>query len=682
LVSRRSSARPLVPAWSPDQAGTVWQKALRALLIPLIILAAARLVPEAGAEEIPLLLDEERVPALIEQLSADEYGTREKASKELVQIGTPAIPLLVKALNATDPEVRMRSDAILRELAGNLVAKLSSDDPREAFEGLRQMGRRAFTRLAEFEQREDVKAQYLIGRLFAADQSSASTSYLGKMARSATSSVREFAVRELARRNAVDELLLCVEDAGDEATEELAAEAVIGIGEARIVPKLRAMLDAEEGLNRGLILRIVIALSEDVPVDRAVSYLRDKDETPSVKVEAAKALAAAGGTHAREALFRALRRMEPEVCPAVARALKRLGHPGLLPFLGEQLSSEEEPARLTALSAISAAGLTEAVGDVAKALADKERSVRLAALRTLGEIRSPRAISKVLPALADPDPDVRGEAVMAIRRIGGRGAVALLASVPGVHRLIRMPEAVPCCKRLVEAYRSKGTEDALADAAIEVLYEHKLLTHQSADTRHRAAIALYRLGEGVAGRVVIEALENPDPYVRLAAAELLGPMGDDRVVPPLIKALDDDALLVQRAAAHALGGLGAVKAGPKLLSILLDETAWPELRKVAATALATMQYEPAYPHFRKLADSAENEVRIGVASALATLGDRECVPIFIRVLREGTAHQQKLAMLCLRHFTKQSFGFDPYATRAEKEAAIRRWEKWWEDEKE
>jgi len=646
--------------------------------IVLSILTVTPFLPEAGAEGIPLLLDEERIPALIEELGADEYAAREKASKELIGIGTPAIPLLIKALDSTDPEVGRRSDAVLRELAGALVKKLSSDDPREAFKGLRQIGRRAFTRLAEFEQHEDVKAQYLIARLFAADQSAASTSYLGKMARAASSSVREFAIHELARRVAIDELLLCVEDAGDEDTEELAAEAVIAIGDTGVLPKLRAILDADESLNRGLILRIVIALSKDVPVDKAVSYLRDKDETPAVKAEAARAHAAAGGEHAREVLFRALREMDPEVCPAVARALRRLEHPELLPFLRRQLSARESRTRLTAVLAITATGLPEAVDDVAKVLADEELAVRLAALRALGEMRSPRAIPKVLPAIADSDPDIRHEAVMAIRRTSGRGPIALLASVPGVHRLIQMPEAVPHCKRLVAAYRSDAAERALADAAIDILYKHKLLTHESADTRHRAAIALYRLGEGVAGRAVVKALEDPDPYVRLAAAEHLGPMGSDRVVPPLIKALDDDALLVQRAAAHALGGLGAHKAGPKLLAILLDETAWPELRKVAATALATMRYEPAFPHFRGLAMSPENDVRIGVASALATLGDRECVPVFIQVLREGTAHQQKLAVLCLRHFTKQSFGFDPRAARAEREATIRRWEKWWE----
>jgi HEAT repeat protein len=647
-------------------------------MFPAVVLAMT-VTASLLAEDTPSGVSEADIRALVRQLGAENYEDRENASKKLAEVGAPAIPVLLGVLEDKDPEIRMRSESVLREIGGKLVDGLGAEDPRPAFEALKQLGRRAFPQLAEFGKSDDVKVHYLVARIFAVDDSSASTSYLAKVARNASEPAQRFALGELARRRAVEELLQCVEDGGSEEIEEAAAEAVIKVGDTRILPKLREKLDEAETLNRALILRIIVALDSDILVEKLEHFLRDKDELPAVRVEAAAALDAVGGEKAREPLFRMLQEMDPDTCVAAVRALKNVSHPDLIPFLHKQLASEDSRARRTTLTAIASARLTETAASVVKLLSDPDRNVRLDAVATLGEFRSAEAIPKIVGALADADPDIRYAAIMAIRKIGGQGPIALLAAVPGVHRLVKEPQALPHCQALVKAFQQGNKEEDVADAAIELIYKHELLTHSSPEIRHRAAIALYRLGEGVAKPVLLQALQDTDVYVRLAAAEHLGPMGEEEAIPALTKALDDEALLVQRAAAHGLGGLGAVKAAPRLLDILRDETAWPELRKVAATSLATIGYEPAYPHFRTLLTSPEVDVRIGAASALATLGEKACVPAFLSILREGSPHQRKQAHLCLRQFTSQSFEFDPDGPRKAQDEAIRRWEKWWEE---
>jgi hypothetical protein len=71
--------------------------------------------------EIPAALrpDPERtkvVQTLLEKLGVDSAGDREKAQKQLLAIGPPAIPLVRQALEAKDPEVRARARAIFEGL--------------------------------------------------------------------------------------------------------------------------------------------------------------------------------------------------------------------------------------------------------------------------------------------------------------------------------------------------------------------------------------------------------------------------------------------------------------------------------------------------------------------------------------------------------------------------------------
>jgi len=68
------------------------------------------------------------VKKLVDDLGNDVFDVREKAQKALIQIGTPAIPLLKEAANSDDAEVAERAAAALEAIGTGGAATATSDD--------------------------------------------------------------------------------------------------------------------------------------------------------------------------------------------------------------------------------------------------------------------------------------------------------------------------------------------------------------------------------------------------------------------------------------------------------------------------------------------------------------------------------------------------------------------------
>jgi WD40 repeat protein len=67
-------------------------------------------------------VDSKRIAALIADLDADDFETREKATKELGTIGVKAVPALRKALDGSpSAEVRQRAEGLLKKLDGPMA---------------------------------------------------------------------------------------------------------------------------------------------------------------------------------------------------------------------------------------------------------------------------------------------------------------------------------------------------------------------------------------------------------------------------------------------------------------------------------------------------------------------------------------------------------------------------------
>jgi flagellar hook-basal body complex protein FliE len=71
-----------------------------------------------------------KIKNFIKELGADESKARDNATKELKEIGEPAVPLLKEALESKDPEVAWRARIILKAIDRNKQKEANKEEPQ------------------------------------------------------------------------------------------------------------------------------------------------------------------------------------------------------------------------------------------------------------------------------------------------------------------------------------------------------------------------------------------------------------------------------------------------------------------------------------------------------------------------------------------------------------------------
>lgn len=179
------------------------------------------------------------------------------------------------------------------------------------------------------------------------------------------------------------------------------------------------------------------------------------DHEPEVRLRAAKALGALGGTAAVQPLIGALREpnrwstiriadilssMGREVVDELVKTFPTLSLPGKLAaldilgrmralqtsdWLRQRLSDPERDVRARACHALGSIGDPAAGPPLAAALTDPEWPVRAMAAKALGKIRYAEAVSALRGTMRDREWWVRANAAEALRQIGPQGLEAL-----------------------------------------------------------------------------------------------------------------------------------------------------------------------------------------------------------------------------------------------------------------
>jgi hypothetical protein len=234
--------------------------------------------------------------------------------------------------------------------------------------------------------------------------------------------------------------------------------------------------------------------------------------------------------------------------------------PGLLAYFRKQVPADVTAERLAAL-----------IGQLGDGdFATREKAT--AALKGLGG----RALPELRRALDDPDPEVRRRAQDCVDALlHGRGP-ALRAAAARLLRARRPPGA---CAALV-AYLPFAEDEAAADEAVATLVVLGVsdgrvdaavagALHDKAPAR-RAAAALLLGRSGSAGQKdeVRRLLHDPDPGLRLRAAQGLLAGRDKGAVPALLDLLGDGPLEVARQAEDLLDRA----AGDRAPRVSLGET--------------------------------------------------------------------------------------------------------------
>ncbi len=219
-------------------------------------------------------------------------------------------------------------------------------------------------------------------------------------------------------------------------------------------------------------------------------------------------------------------------------ALARLGDAAAVTRLAGRVKNGAARDVSDAIDALSDGGVKTAAGVIAGAL-DPARPLptKMAAARALGKLGDPTFVPQLKLALKDPDPPVRVMAAAALAQLGDESSADLMrtyANSPvGDLRLIA-----------VEAGASANPSGQWVGVATGVLQDPDPLV------RLRAAELLlqYAADPGAAAEVFTQALVDTNPAMRHAAAQRLDrlPAGAlERDLPTLRKLLRDPSPLVQ-----------------------------------------------------------------------------------------------------------------------------------------
>jgi len=255
--------------------------------------------------------------------------------------------------------------------------------------------------------------------------------------------------------------------------------------------------------ERASLLWTIGVLHRDEGIDVALQAL--EDESPAVRVSAARALMELQSRRAAPALLQVLAHdPDAQVRDAATAALGRVGSRAVVTALTHVLDNLHEDLDVRS-------GAAEALGDIAlvkrstaapavpsllAALSDKDAWIRHDSAVALGYLREPRALSPLV-ALLRSDPDLRV-------RESAAGALGWIKSQDGLEPLLSVLE-------------NKSESLGLRQCAVSALYH----------IPSRSALA-----------ALLRALHDADPEIRLWSVRTLGQIRDIRAISPLQELID------------------------------------------------------------------------------------------------------------------------------------------------
>ena len=212
---------------------------------------------------------------------------------------------------------------------------------------------------------------------------------------------------------------------------------------------------------------------------------------------------------------------------------------------------EDRNERISSVYALKADPTAENVEQIRVLWADPDRDVRATALNALVALRIDDAADLARAGLEDEDGFVRATAA---KLLGD------LDSAPDTSRLVTMlrADSDPIVRlRVAEALARIGGETAVAGLA-------QGLSDPMEDVRLAATRGLRELDPGFAKPELARLLlEDPHYEIRVQAARALGLTGDPEIRPLLESALEDPNEFVRAAAANALRTHEAVQQGAR-----------------------------------------------------------------------------------------------------------------------
>jgi HEAT repeat protein len=294
------------------------------------------------------------------------------------------------------------------------------------------------------------------------------------------------------------------------------------------------------------------------------------DTSGAVRATALEVLAESADARAATVAVRALEDDSSALVRAVAAALlAHQGGPGRAAALARAVEDPDPDVRATAMEALPTEVEPVVLPVLHRALKDPDDRVWRPALARV--IRSDREdLAGTWKAIRDSEPAKRRELIRAVEG-AGEDEVARLG--------LRYAEALDWADR---ALAIEVLARARTPAAIQAILD--ALVDPDPVVRRAAASALRSVRTVRAVPALAQSLSDPAPDVRMESVRALSLIDDDRVLDPLVGALKDPAMSVREAATDALARWRSPGVARRLAGALRT----PELRRQAGALLERM----------------------------------------------------------------------------------------------
>ncbi len=458
----------------------------------------------------PLATDDAR----IKSLGDEKESVRREATHGLVEVGAPAIPALVKVLDADEQPAAKNAYETLFLMAGK-----SANTPRQAEITKALAG--------ELAANHPAATKYMLCRFLSIVGDGGAVPTLAAAMKNDDPKLREWARWALARipdHQAIDALIAQMKQ-GDTAWQLAVINALAEQANPRALPALKALTQSADEQIRQAVLRAVAK----IPSSDSLSILREavRDE----RVGAVDAMLDLGENMVDAGMnFEALAAFVPlwnndKMDPGQrCRILHGLARAGSGPAVGLVLSALDHHNLQIRGAAVQACGLIHGQQErdlLARRLGTAQKSVKIDVLAELGSHGRPEMLP-ILAALAkDQDKEVRMAAYQAMQEMKNPEAfdtlLAAFAGQPGPDReaaevaMIRL-EGESITAKMLRAYDKAGNAQKAS-----LLW---VLSH-----RQNPEIA----------SLMLKAIESPDEQVRAAAARGIGRLSDVTEKMPLAK---------------------------------------------------------------------------------------------------------------------------------------------------
>lgn len=243
-----------------------------------------------------------------------------------------------------------------------------------------------------------------------------------------------------------------------------------------------------------------------------------------------------------------------------------------------------------------------------------------------------------------------------------RELAAEIDTAPPARRIELLTEIAASTSRDAEATIVRALADpepAVRLAAAQLAGRHRYraareilaawLGDSLGDVRAVAARSLGALGDARSLPAIVRLLGDADVDVRRAAVSAVAAIGGPDATVPLLNRLADAESAVRVDTARTLGDLGDPRAVLSLLGALQDSM--PEVREATAVALGKLHDPRAVRGLLGLLRDAQLDVRVAATRALGTLGSPDAVldlaPLALDIDRAGASARTPMALTAI-----------------------------------